>query len=219
MKNKKPQGDKSIHERLYSEHNSKKLKEGLDVLLSMVKKDEMRVKREEKIEDYLYKDAIMRQKSKERQASRSATRTSSKFSSSVSDKYGMNKLTKDLKNFWETISKESKSSLVNNSSILNSSSEKSEERFNMISIAYLFTCLGYLSKSSQENINEKHIFYDLWTLLRGEESGGVTFDVIETILFTIHGYYKGTDSENDDGEESDIVYRKIGNIMNEDMTK
>lgn len=185
----------------------------------MRKKDERRVKKEERIEDYLYKDAIMRQKSKERQTSKSANRTTSKFSSSVSDKYGMNKLSKDLKHYWDTISKESKSSLVNNSSILNSSTEKPEERFNMISIAYLLTCLGYLSKSSQENTKEKHIFYDLWTLLKGEESGGVTFEVIKILLFTIHGYYKGNDSEEDDGEESDIVYKKIGNIMNEDMTQ
>jgi len=89
----------------------------------------------------------------------------------------------------------------------------------MISVAYLFSLLGYLSKGSSENSKEKHLFYDLWTLIKGEESKGVSFDTIKTILFTIHGFYKGIDVANNSGEDSEIVYKKIGSIMSADYTK
>ena len=63
--------EKNIHKRLYNESNNKKIKEGIDVLLSMKKnaksKKETNVHkgaRTSRIEEYLYNDAVIRQRSK-----------------------------------------------------------------------------------------------------------------------------------------------------------
>ena len=115
--------------------------------------------------------------------------------------------------------KETRSSLVNNSSTMNTSNETSEDRMNLISTAYLLTMLGYLSKKGTEDSQEKNLFYDLWTLLRGEDSLGITFKALKNILLIINGFSKGEDLDYDNTDEnSDIVYIRIGNIMNEDFT-
>lgn len=193
-----------------------KLKKGLDVLLSLrksQKKSRMNTKaaRTSRIDEYLYNDAKIRQKSKDKQSCKLNKRSNSRLSSPASDKYAMNRLCKDLKNAWEHISKESKSHLVHNVSSMTMSTDV-DERFNMISIAYLFTVLGYLSKDTSQ---EKYLFYDLWTLMKGEETGGVTFEVTKKILLIIHGFNKGEDVKELDDPEG---FKKIGRIMNGDCT-
>ena len=101
---------------------------------------------------------------------------------------------------------------------MNTSNDIPEERMNLISTAYLLTMLGYLSRKGTEDSIEKNLFYDLWTLLRGEDSAGITFVTIKKTLLIINGFYKGIDLDYDNTDEkSDIVYIKIGNIMNEDL--
>ena len=58
--------EKNIHKRLFHESNNKKIKDGCDLLLSMRKSSKNNIKesRTSRIEEYLYNDAILRQKSK-----------------------------------------------------------------------------------------------------------------------------------------------------------
>lgn len=149
--------------------------------------------RNSRIEDYLYKDAMVRQQSKDRNSKRSFTRTDQNLTSNTSLKYAKNKIIKDITLLWEFISRDTKSSLINNSMNLSENNDLLEQRFNMISTAYLFTAMGYLSKSSTSNSYEKNLFYDLWTLLRGEESKGITFESAKTMILTIHGFNNGID--------------------------
>lgn len=102
-----------------------------------------------------------------------------------------------MRTYWDQISKETKTSL---NSSLNSTMELENERFNMISTAYLFTVMGYLSKSSADSHLEKRLFYDLWALLKGEQAKGATFDVIKIIILTIHGLYKGQEDAKESGK-------------------
>lgn len=140
-----------------------------------------------------------------------------KFSSNSTEKYGISRVAKDIKYVWDYIIKESNSGISQRAEPNN---ESNPERLNLISTAYLFTLLGYLSKQGYQSDEEKNLFYDMWTLLKGEESGGVTFDSIKKIILTIHGYHKGTIKQVPDEAdlESEIVYKRIGNIMNEDLT-
>lgn len=165
---------------------------------------------------YLHFNTFNRNK---KSGSKSGNRANSKYTSSKSDQYILNKLLKDLKTAWDYIIKETRSSIVNNSSTMNTSNETPEDRMNLISTAYLLTMLGYLSKKGTEDDHEKNLFYDLWTLLRGEDSAGITFEVCKKILLIINGFSKGEDLDYDNTDDSsDIAYNRIGNIMNEDFT-
>lgn len=187
-----------IHERLYSDYSAKKLRDGINSLMSIKNsyKKEKKVNNEQRhsrIEEYLYKDAMVRQQSKDRNSKRSFTRTDQSLTSTTSLKYAKNKIIKDITLLWEFISRDTKSSIVNSSMNLSENNDLLEQRFNMISTAYLLTAMGYLSKSSTSNSYEKNLFYDLWTLLRGEESNGITFESAKTMILTIHGFNNGID--------------------------
>lgn len=85
----------------------------------------------------------------------------------------------------------------------------------------MLTMLGYLSKHGTQSEDEKNLFYDLWTLLKGEQSQGVTYQTIKKIILTIHGFHKGNENKKTNDEcdpHSDTIHKRIGNIMNEDFT-
>jgi len=67
--------------------------------------------------------------------------------------------------------------------------------------------MGYLSKSSHGSSEEKDLFYDLWTLLQGEESGGITLNTMKTIILTIEGFLKGENIDQENFENSVIIYK------------
>jgi hypothetical protein len=69
--------------------------------------------------------------------------------------YAKKKVIKDITSLWEFIARDTRSSLVNNSLNLSENNELLEQRFNMISTAYLFTAMGYLSKTSTSDSYEK----------------------------------------------------------------
>jgi hypothetical protein len=221
--NKNRVNTQPIHERLYSDYNTKKMKEGVSVLMN-IKNSYKKVKRKKNesrhlwIEEYLYNDAMVRQKSKSKNAKRSVSRGSSNMTSIASQMYAKKKVIKDITSLWEFIARDTRSSIVDNSLNLTENNELLEQRFNMISTAYLFTAMGYLSKTSNSDSYEKNLFYDLWTLLRGEESNGITFESAKTILITILGFNSGTECEDNGSNGTNVVYSKIGNIMNEDYT-
>lgn len=188
--------EKDIHERLYKESRSKKANDSLKALLNLRKKQELKKANENRtsrVEEQLYEDAIRRQRSKERNDSKSSIQCPAKFTTGKSEMYAMNKVVKELKQAWEFILKETKSNLINNSSTLNSSNEHTDERVNLISTAYILSMLRYFKKT--EDKKEKNLFYDLWTLVRGEDAGGVTFETLKKIVLTIDGFYKGIDTD------------------------
>ena len=85
----------------------------------------------------------------------------------------------------------------------------------------MLTILGYLSRHGIQSEDEKNLFYDLWILLKGDESQGVTYQTIKKIILTIHGFHKGIEDKkanNESDQNSNAVYKRIGNIMNKDFT-
>ena len=64
----------------------------------------------------------------------------------------------------------------------------------------MLTMLGYLSKHGTQSEDEKNLFYDLWTLLKGEQSQGVTYQTIKKIILTIHGFHKGNENKKTNDE-------------------
>ena len=139
-----------------------------------------------------------------------------KTSSKTTDLYAYNKLVKEFQNAWNLIFKDSSSYSI--AELLELNDISNQDRSNLTRTAYIFTALGYLSQKGHEDDKEKKLFYDLWTLLQGEESGGVTHDALLKIVLTISGFYKGIDIEHEISSKSNIPYIRIGNIMNEDFT-
>lgn len=211
-----------IHERLHSDAGNNKIKEGVDVLMSIKNSYKKRKNRPDNprgatIDEYLYNDAFVRNKSRERNCRKSRGEGKSEIRNKNSDKYAMDKLVKEITHYWKMIAKNTGSEEANNEE----SGETEgfyKERFNLITTALLLTTLGYLSKASQDNDEERNLFYDLWTLLDGEKSNGITFDTAKAILLTIEGFHKGVTMNNDTFEDSSIIYKRIGNIMTPDLS-
>ena len=153
----------------------------------------------------------------EHENSKSFIRSNSKFSSKKSDTYAYNKLIKDFESTWNLILKDIKSKSI--TELLEFTSSQHVDRADLKTTAYIFTVLGYLSTQGKEDEEEKSLFYDLWTLLQGEESNGVTYASLKKILMTIAGFHKGVDTKYDNtNSKSNITYVKIGSIMNKDFT-
>lgn len=214
--------NQNIHERLYKEHSTKKLKEGLNAIMSLRKDKNERKKstsRKTPIEFDLYQDAINRQKSRDapNHIKNDSFSKNPAIIDTTSEKYAIKRTVKDLRYMWDYIQKEIKSA---ETSEYSTQPESKPDRLNLISTAYMLTMLGYLSKNGAQSEEEKNLFYDLWTLIKGEDYNGVTFDTLKTIILTIHGFHRGENKSTMDNAEydSDIVYKRIGEIMNEDCS-
>ena len=148
----------------------------------------------------------------EHENSKSFIRSNSKFSSKKSDIYVYNKLIKDFESTWNLILKDIKSKSI--TELLEFTSSQHVDRADLKTTAYIFTVLGYLSTQGKEDEEEKSLFYDLWTLLQGEESNGVTYASLKKILMTIAGFHKGVDTKYDTViQKKDTVCLKLNLII------
>lgn len=219
--------DPSIHNRLHQDSAMKKMRyeAQLQDCNKLTRQKSNEPKSRYKIEDYQNKNPVLRRRSRyalilnilEMKMKCKSRHQYQSFQVNKSDSYAFRKLIKDLEFAWKLILKEINSRTI--TEILEPQRTEGAERVDIKTAAYIFTALGYLSTQGKEDDEEKNLFYDLWTLLQGEESNGVTFDSLKRILLTITGFYKGVDVKYDNTNmKSNVTYVKIGSIMNEDFT-